>query len=97
MKHTISRDASLRKELVVAFRASNNYSASTIKASKLANAVSHIAVRKLLSKVLKLRKLCVSEFLMSVRKVNNLQFTADDFGQCFHTASSEPFFYEESY
>ena len=34
---------------------------------------------------------------MSVRKVNNLQLTADDFGQCFHTASSEPFFYEESY
>ena len=34
---------------------------------------------------------------MSVRKVNDLQFTADDFGQCFHTASSEPFFYEESY
>ena len=97
MKYTISRDASLRKELVVAFRASNNYSASNIKASKLANAVSHIAVRKFLCKILKLRKLCVGEFLMSVRKVNNLQSTADDFGQCFHTASSEPFFYEESY
>ena len=67
------------------------------KASKLSNAVSHIAVRKLLSKILKLRKLCVGEFLMSVSKVNNLQFTADDFGQCFHTALSEPFFYEESY
>ena len=78
-------------------RAGHNYSASNIKASKLANAVSHIAVRKLLSKVLKLRKLCVGKFQMSVRKVNNLQFTADNFGQCFHTASSEPFFYEESY
>ena len=58
-------DAFLRKELLVAFRASNNYSASNIK---LTNAVSHIAVRKLLSKVLKLRKLCVGEFLMSDRK-----------------------------
>ena len=46
MKNTISRDASLRKEVVVAFRASNNYGASKIKASKLTNAVSHIAVRK---------------------------------------------------
>ena len=41
---------------------------------------------KVLGKILKQRKLCVGQFLMSIRKVNDLQFTADDFGECFHTA-----------
>ena len=34
---------------------------------------------------------------MSIRKVNDLQIAVDDFGQSFHTASSEPYFYEQSY
>ena len=96
MKLTISRDGSLRKELIAAFKTSNKCIASTIKANKIVN-VSYIAVRKVLGKVLKQRKLCVVQFLMSFRKVNDHQFTADDFGQCFYTALSELFFYEESY
>ena len=34
---------------------------------------------------------------MSIGKVNDLQIAVDDFGQSFHTASSEPYFYEQSY
>ena len=51
MKHTISKDSSLRKELIVAFRASNKQVASTIKGSTIASVVSHIAVCKVLGKV----------------------------------------------
>ena len=70
-----------------------------MKANRLANAITHIAVRNiiLLSKILKQRKLCVGNILMSIRKVNEFHIAVDDFGQSFHTASSEPYFYEQSY
>ena len=32
-----------------------------------------------------------------VGKVNDLEFCADDFGDCYHTSSSEPYFYDQSY
>ena len=63
LKRTISRDASIRKKLLVGFRASNKYNVGKMKASRLANAISHIAVRKLVSQILKQRKLCAGEFL----------------------------------
>ena len=56
-----------------------------LSASKLASSVTHIAERKVLSKILNQRKLFVSEFLSSVRKVNDFQISPDDFGQSFHT------------
>ena len=52
MRRTISKDAFLGKELVSAFVASNLYNTSKMKASRLANAVTHIAVRKILSKII---------------------------------------------
>ena len=58
MRRTISKDASIGKELVSAFVASNLYNTSKVKASRLANAVTHIAVRKILSKILKQETLC---------------------------------------
>ena len=39
----------------------------------------------------------VGNFLASVRRVNALQISVDDFGEGFHTASSEPYFYDQSY
>ena len=69
LKHTISRDASIRKKLLVGFRASNKYNVGKMKASRLANAISHIAVRKLLSQIFKQRKLCAGEFLKTIMKV----------------------------
>ena len=68
-----------------------------MKASRLANAIAHIAVRKLVSQILKQRKLCAGEFLKTIRNVNDLQFSVEHFGRCLHTASSEPFFYEASH
>ena len=68
-----------------------------MKASRLANAISHIAVCKLLGEVLKQRKLSARELLKTVRQVNDLRLSVENFGQCFHTASSEPFFNEEGY
>ena len=53
-RRTISKDASFEKELVSAFVASNLYNTGKMKASRLANAVTQIAVNKILSKILKL-------------------------------------------
>ena len=94
VKQTISRKASLRKTLLCAFRKCNKH---FNKAKALPNAVANIAGRKTLNKALKLRKQYVGEFLACVRKVNDLEFSADDFGDCYHTASSEPYFYDQSY
>ena len=35
--------------------------------------------------------------LACIRAVNSLQIADDDFGESRHTASSEPFFYDQSY
>ena len=70
-----------------------HFSASN-KAKALSNAVANIAGQKTLNQALKLN---VGEFLACIRKVNDLEFSADDFGDCCHTASSEPYFYAQSY
>ena len=57
----------------------------------------NIASRKLLHNVLKLRKQSAGELLKCIRSVNALTMIATDFGESCHTASSEPFFYEQSY
>ena len=87
----------LTKELISAFEASSNGSSVKVKASTLANAVQNIAVRKVLNKALKRRKESVGNFLACVRKVTDLKISIDDFGGCCHTASSEPYFYDQSY
>ena len=89
MKQTILRKASLRKRLMCAF--------ILVPAKVLPNAVANIAARKTLNKALKLRNQYVGEILACVRKMNYLEFSADDFGDCYHTASSEPYFYDQSY
>ena len=97
MKQTIIRKASLRKKLMCAFRKCKKHFSASKKTKALPNAVANIAGRKTLNKALKLRKQYVGEFLACVRKVNDLEFSADDFGDCYHTASSEPYFYDQSY
>ena len=74
MQCMLSRDASLRDVLLLGFKETKKFSIG-MKASRLANASSHIAVHKVLSKVLKQRKLTVRELLETVRQVNNLQFS----------------------
>ena len=88
VKQTISRKASLRKKLMCAFRKCKKHFSASNKAKALPNTVANIAGRKTLNKALKLRKQYVGEFMACVRKVNDLEFSADDFGDCYHTASS---------
>ena len=57
----------------------------------------NIASCKLLHSALKLRKQSAGDLLKCIRSVNVLTMTATDFGESCHTASSEPFFYNQSY
>ena len=56
-----------------------------------------IASRRLLQQVLKLCKQSVGELLGYIRAVNSLKMSDEDFGESRHAASSEPFFYDQSY
>ena len=94
MKKKITSKPTLKGEPLHAFRSCCNPLAEKIKPSKLANAVLNISTRKLL---LKARKQSVGELLRCIRSVNALQMSCDDFGESRHTASSEPFFYDQSY
>ena len=91
------RIASLRRKLLNAFKSARRPLAEKIKTSKLTYAVSSIASRRLLQRVLKVRKQSVGELLGCIRAVNSLKMADDDFGESLHTASSEPFFYDQSY
>ena len=97
VKKRISAIVSLRYKLIVAFRSSHKALAEEVRASKLTNVVLNIAVRKLLNQVLKRRKQIVGEFLTCVHSGNVLTISGDDFRECWHTASSEPYFYDQSY
>ena len=57
---------------MLGFRESKKFNVGSMKASRLANAISHIAVRKLLGEVLKQRKLSAGQLLKTVRLVNDL-------------------------
>ena len=98
MKLKVLKNGSLANDLFSAFQASAMKSfGEKRKSKKLTNAVCNIAVRKVVCKALQKRKESVGHFLASVLKVNALQISVDDFGDCFHTASSEPYFYDQSY
>ena len=97
MKKRIHSKPTLKRKLLHAFRSSRKPLADKIKPSKLCNAVSNIAARKLLNKVLKVRKQSVGELLSCIRSVTALKISTEDFGKSRHTASSEPFFYDQSY
>ena len=89
MKKKITSKPTLKRELLRAFRSCCNPLAEKIKPIKLTNAV--FSTQKLLNRVLKARKQSVGELLRCVRSA------CDDFGESHHTASSEPFFYDQSY
>ena len=97
MKRNISSKPTLKRKLLHAFRSSRKPVADKVKPSKLCNAVCNIAARKLLNKVLKARKQSVGELLSCIRSVTALKISTEDFGGSRHTASSEPFFYDQSY
>ena len=69
MKTNIHSKPTLKRKLLHAFRSSRKPLADKIKPSKLCNAVSNIAARILLNKVLKVRKQSVGELLSCIRSV----------------------------
>ena len=97
IKQKIAEKPSLRHKLLNAFKSARKPLAEKIKISKLAYAVSSIASRRLLQRVLKVRKQTVGELLGCIRAVKSLKILDDDFGESRHTVSSEPFFYDQSY
>ena len=97
MKQAVLQMPSVRIELTRTFKASKKCASGQLTRSELTNAVLNIAVRMVVSKALRERKAAVGEFLVAVRKVNNLHWSNDNFGDCCHTASSEPYFYDQSY
>ena len=68
-----------------------------LKPKRLSMAVVSIGVRRALNTALKRRKANAGEFLACIRAVNEIQLSEDDFGEQYHTFSSEPYFYDESY
>ena len=92
MKKKIHSKLTLKRKLLHAFRSSRKP-----LARKLCNAVSNTAARKLLNKLLKVRKQSVGELLSCIRSVTALKISTEDFSKSRHTASSEPFFYDQSY
>ena len=94
IKQRIAQKPSLRRKRLNAVKSARKPLAENIKASKLTYAVVSIASRRLLQRVLKVRKQSVGELLACIRAVNSLKISDDVFR---HTASSKPFFYDQSY
>ena len=100
LQRSIYAKAELKEKLLQAFRSSCKMLDDKVKSFKLhvTHAVVNISSRKLLNGVLKVRKQSVGELLHCIRSVNALQITsASSFGNSRHTASSEPFFYDQCY
>ena len=95
IKQRIAQKPSLRRKLLNAFKSARKSLVEKIKTSELTYAVSSIASRRLLQRVLKVCKQSVGELLGCIRAVNSLKIADDDFGKSRHTASSEPFFYDQ--
>ena len=68
-----------------------------LRPRKLPGAVISIAVRRLANKALSTRKQCAGLFLATVRSIKELKLSEDNLGLQFHTAWSEPYFYDQSY
>ena len=94
MKLRVLKKGSLVNDLFCAFKAAAIKCGDKRKSKiKLTNAVCNIEVVHM---ALKKRKEVVGNFLPSVRKVNAIQLSFDDFGDSCHMASSEPYFYDQS-
>ena len=90
MKARISSEAGLKSKLVCTF---NNPFTVGLKPANITSAVANIASSKLLQKVLNKRKKCVHHFLNTMYGID----IQNGFGEAYHTASSEPYFYDQSY
>ena len=97
MKKSIASNACLKQKLLTAFKACRKPLADKIQPSKLTNAVANIVVRRLFQRVLEIRKMAVGNLLKCAKSIKQLDLSRDDFGECCHDQSTEPFFYDSSY
>ena len=99
MKNRITSNTSLRRRVISAFSSNCKHLGKKVITSKqhVCNAVLNIAAHRALSQALKYRKKIVREFLACVRSTNVLSMSTDNLGEHYHTASSEPYFYDQSY
>ena len=82
---------SLKHKIIQAFRTSRKCLVECTKPCKLAL---NICVRKVLNILLQQRKHNVGKFLACIKA---MEISDNNSGEQYHTASSEPFFYDQSY
>ena len=63
----------------------------------LTTTICRITARRLLDVVFKKRRERVGQLLKCVRMVNSFELSTQNLGERWHTASSEPFFYDTAY
>ena len=63
----------------------------------LSKTVCRITARRLLDRVFKKRRERVGQLLKCDRRVNSFDLSLENLGKQWHTASSEPFFYDTAY
>ena len=97
MRQTVACHRTLKRELTEAFKTNHKALASKLQPSALSNAVAFIAVRRILNTALNTHKQSAGYFLACVRFISNLQLSKDGFGEKYHTPSSEPYYYDQSY
>ena len=82
-------------ELADAFQ---QYVAPTCKAATFARAVCKVVARRLVSKALQKRKDFAGCLIKATTVTNGFTLKGEeDFGDCGHCASSEPYFYDTAY
>ena len=96
MKDNISSDASLKEKLVNTFY-SCRCDVEKTNSESMANAVLSMAARRVLQTALKIRKEQAGELIKSARSIDVLQIPDESNWERCHTATSEPYFYDQSY
>ena len=89
-------DASLKEKLVNTFY-SCRCDVEKTNSESMANAVLSMAARRVLQAALKIRKEQAGELIKSARSIDVLQIPDESDWERCHTATSEPYFYDQSY
>ena len=88
---------SLRLELRKDIKQSHENIARKLSKGVLTKIVYRITVRRLVDRVVKKCRERVGQLLKGVRVVNSFELSSLNLGERWHTASSEPFFYDTAY
>ena len=95
VERSLFHDEKAKLELADAFQ---QYAGPTCKAATFARAVCKVAARRLVNKALEKRKDFAGCLIKTTRVINGFTLKGEeDFGDCGHCASSEPYFYDTAY